>query len=444
MKYLAILKDSLREALDSKVLYVLLALALLMMLFTATLSFRPLSAAQTFEQVIDGTAAGFLEAHKPPSKERKRPGKGKGRDFDFGNPGFYRLEKHVVVRGDADSPDADYLLTLSKMYINDESAAKVREQPDAELDAVRKHFERLERHGFFHIGAVRVAAEQPTRPFNVHFEVEWQATSGTRRLWLHELSVLFGSAPLSDFAVPLGFQLFLIAQLILQMGSWIAVLLGVIITSFFIPNMLQKGTVDLLLVKPIRRSLLLLFKFVGGLTFILLIHAFAILGVWFVLGLRSGLWANWMLLLIPILTFFFAILYSVSTLMAVLTRSTVTAILVTIGAWFMFFIVGQVQQFMEMQAYQEESTNVPVEKRKFAGSTLQSAIETAHRVLPRTSDLNQLTSLLLFSDFMTGGYLAPEEVLTAERNWWESFGVSAAFIALMLGLGCWRFTVKDY
>jgi hypothetical protein len=67
-----------------------------------------------------------------------------------------------------------------------------------------------------------------------------------------------------------------------------------------------------------------------------------------------------------------------------------------------------------------------------------------HRALPRTSDLNELSALLVFSDFIAGGYLSPERALSGERNWWESFGVSSAFIAVMLGLACWRFARKDY
>jgi hypothetical protein len=58
--------------------------------------------------------------------------------------------------------------------------------------------------------------------------------------------------------------------------------------------------------------------------------------------------------------------------------------------------------------------------------------------------LSQLASLLTFSDFVAGGKLSPDHVLTGDRNWWESFGVSFAFIAVMLGLACWRFAVKDY
>ena len=60
----------------------------------------------------------------------------------------------------------------------------------------------------------------------------------------------------------------------------VPLLYGVIITGFFIPNMLRKGTLDLLLVKPISRWTLLLYKYVGGLSFIFLNAAVAVIGIW--------------------------------------------------------------------------------------------------------------------------------------------------------------------
>ena len=76
--------------------------------------------------------------------------------------------------------------------------------------------------------------------------------------------------------MPLGFQLYILEDFIVNsVGSWVAILVSVVITAFFIPNMLRKGTVDLLIVKPIRRSTLLLYKYVGGLLFILLNTAVA-------------------------------------------------------------------------------------------------------------------------------------------------------------------------
>lgn len=444
MKYFAILKDSLREALDSKVLYVLLGLALLIDLIVATLSFKPLAAERTLEQFVDGRMNAVLDALKPEVKESKRnKGKDKDNPFAWGEVSPYKLEKTSVLRGPADAPDSDYTIVVSKQFFNEAAAAEAQRNPQAEFESLRKFFAKVVDQGFIKIGAVRLSPNPPAKAFNVDFEAELLATSATRRLWLHEPSLFFGAIPFARVDVPLGFQLWVITELVMWAGSWVAVLLGVIITAFFIPNMLQKGAIDLLLVKPLRRSLLLTFKFVGGLTFILLINAFAVLGIWLVLGLRSGVYANWVLLLIPLLTFYFAILYSVSTLMAVLTRSTVTAILVTIGAWFVFFLAGTVHEGLEEAARQEEASKKPAEERFFTDSALRPIFSGIHRVLPRISDLNQLSSLLTFSDFVAGGRLALD-AMPAERNWWESFGVSLAFIAIMLGLACWRFARKDY
>src|SRR5204863_726439 len=132
----------------------------------------------------------------------------------------------------------------------------------------------------------------------------------------------------------LGMWLFGLATLYLWIGSLVTLLASIIITSFFIPNMLRKGTVDLLIVKPIHRWVLLVYKYVGGLTFVLLNTAVALGGIWLALGLRSGIWANTFLLMIFVYTFFFAILYAVSTLVAVMTRSAIATILLTCAAWF--------------------------------------------------------------------------------------------------------------
>src|SRR5262245_53981836 len=52
MKFLAILKDSLREAIDSKVFYVTVGLSLLLILLIGSISFRPVPAGEAFEHII--------------------------------------------------------------------------------------------------------------------------------------------------------------------------------------------------------------------------------------------------------------------------------------------------------------------------------------------------------------------------------------------------------
>src|SRR5581483_4369391 len=92
-----------------------------------------------------------------------------------------------------------------------------------------------------------------------------------------------------------------------------------------------------------------------GLLFIFLNTALAVGGVWLALSWRSGLWAPGFLLAIPTITFFFAILYAVSTLFAVLTRSPVVSILMTCGAWFFLFVVGTTNLALQAFAKFEEA-----------------------------------------------------------------------------------------
>src|SRR5205823_4744224 len=86
-------------------------------------------------------------------------------------------------------------------------------------------------------------------------------------------------------------------------GAAFIMLLSAIITAFFIPNMLRKGTIDLLLAKPIHRTTLLIYKFVGGLTFMFLNAAVIMVGIWLVLGFQTGLWLPSLLLCVFVFTF---------------------------------------------------------------------------------------------------------------------------------------------
>ena len=141
-----------------------------------------------------------------------------------------------------------------------------------------------------------------------------------------KLKIFFGAVTITR-NTSLGFVLWLIEdQLINGLGSGVALLISMIITAFFIPNMLRKGSIDLLVSKPIGRSQLLIYKYIGGLTFIFLLSCVSIGGVWLVLAVRSGYWDPSFLVVIPVLTFTFAILYAVSTLVAVFTRSAIAAL----------------------------------------------------------------------------------------------------------------------
>lgn len=438
MKYLAILKDSLREALDSKVLYVMVAVSTLVILFVATLSFETLPAETTFRKLANGSLSVFLEAHRPEKMAQTQHQLALQRTL-------LELEKVEVLRGTPDSPESDYRLTLGLWLPNGDDASRLRLEPARASEIVRSHFGAAVELDLLRLGDVAVTPELSAKNNKVVLDVTVHATAGTRRIWLTQPALFFGAVPLADenMVAPLGFQLFILAGVVIYLGSWVAVLASVIVTSFFIPNMLRKGTVDLLLVKPLHRWTLLLYKYVGGLTFIFLNTAYAIVGIYLVLGLRSGIFAHYSLLLVFGITFFFAILYSIATLVGVLTRSIITSILVTCGAWLVFWGAGTAQRFIEQKDRMEQARHVPQDQR-ISSKPVAGVIRTIHAVLPRTSDLEQFDNLVLVSDFMTGSLADAHRFAANDLNWWESAGVSGAFIAVMLALACWAFTVKDY
>jgi ABC-type transport system involved in multi-copper enzyme maturation permease subunit len=222
---------------------------------------------------------------------------------------------------------------------------------------------------------------------------------------------------------------------------WVALLVSVIVTSFFIPNMLQKGRVDLLLVKPISRVGLLVYKYLGGLLFIFLNSLFAIGGVWVVLGLRSGVWQPAVLLTVFVITFFFAILYSVSTLAAVLTRSGVVAIIATCFVWLLLFAVGRAYTFLHDN---EEKARVHNPQAVEVPDWALPAATVVHHTLPRTDDMNPLITKLLAESLMPPAEVRGFDLATRAVNWGESIGVSLGFIVLFVGLSCWRFSTRDY
>src|SRR5262249_34101817 len=112
-----------------------------------------------------------------------------------------------------------------------------------------------------------------------------------RRAWVYEPALFFGALPLSFLQMSLAKIVeFITDDLIGTWGAGITMLLSTVITAFFIPNMLRKGTVDMLLAKPIHRTTLLIYKFIGGLTFMFLNTLVIVVGVWLILGWRTGVW----------------------------------------------------------------------------------------------------------------------------------------------------------
>lgn len=430
MKYLAILKDSFRETLDSKVLYVTFGLSGILILLLGSVSFRfvPL------EEQLEGLCWVY--------------------DLAFGKGTTHSKVVEVRQLNQTEEPwQADYQFTLALRF-PDEGQARPGGAQTAQLEF-------FVREMFWWLKDLKAREVQTANPREIHVAF---SNRGTRlssvRNWPHEPSLFFGALPLGVFARnSLAYWVYWIEnRLVNTIGAWVAVLLAVVVTASFVPNMLRKGTVDLILSKPIRRPTLLTFKYLGGLTFVLLNALIAIGGIWLVLGLRTGIWAPGFLACTLIITFFFAVLYAVSTLFAVLTRSAIVSILMTCGFWFLLWLVGLIYNNIHtpesaaaarmrqaQQAGQPDGAEKPMQASPLSSGWVQVTVDTLHAVLPRTDDLGALTT-----QFLSQELLSPAERQQMEFrsdlnfSWAESIGICLAYIAVLLGLACWRFSTRDY
>src|SRR5207245_5202482 len=68
----------------------------------------------------------------------------------------------------------------------------------------------------------------------------------------------------------------------------LAILMSVFATASLVPRMLEKGTIDLLLSKPITRPALLASRYLGGLLTVTLNLLYLTCGLGAILGLKTG------------------------------------------------------------------------------------------------------------------------------------------------------------
>lgn len=144
----------------------------------------------------------------------------------------------------------------------------------------------------------------------------------------------------AGFAFPVDFPvtkkqfLVLVNQYVIPvMMDWllgfILVFLGILVTASIIPEMLQPGSLHLLVSKPISRFGLLIAKYIGGCTFVLLCVCQLVVGLWAIAAWRLELWNPAILWCIPVAVFLFAVYFSVSLLAGLQWRSPILSIGVT-------------------------------------------------------------------------------------------------------------------
>ncbi|TWU08045.1 ABC transporter permease [Stieleria varia] len=161
-----------------------------------------------------------------------------------------------------------------------------------------------------------------------------------------------GFALPSEFAIGKPQFITLANQFILPLlMNWLLglalIFVGILVTSSMIPDMLQPGSLHLLLSKPISRTMLLLSKFVGGCAFVLLCVTQLVVGLWLIAGLRLDIWNARILWCIPVSVFLFSVYFSVSLLAGLRWRSPILSIGVTCIFAAVVMIIGFVGGFFD-------------------------------------------------------------------------------------------------
>lgn len=193
-----------------------------------------------------------------------------------------------------------------------------------------------------------------------------------------------------------------------------AMLLSIFATASIVPNALEKGSIDLLLSKPISRTEILVGKFLGGSLMVFLNVAYYIIGMWFIVSLTTGYWnAGFLTTIFPV-TFAFMVLYSIAILLGVVVRSSALSIIII---YFLFIIIipiltGREQLFAAF----------------IKNETVQSIMTGLYYILPKTDDLaNMMSSVIQHQSFD-----------------WMPIWSSALFAAAMFIGAIFLFRKKDF
>lgn len=185
--------------------------------------------------------------------------------------------------------------------------------------------------------------------------------------------------------------------------------------SSFIPSMLEKGNIDLLLSKPVSRTEIILGKFAGGVLLIFFSLLYLIGFVWLILSSKSGFWHVPFLYSILWLTLSFAVIYSLIIFIGLLSHSSILSIIISL---FLVFIICPILYFREETIF----SLINNDAAKFI-------INFFYYVLPKPTDINQIST-----DIITGNPV---------KSYMPVFS-SVLFMLAALSASILYFKKKDY
>ncbi|MEX2173940.1 MAG: ABC transporter permease, partial [Pirellulaceae bacterium] len=330
--YLAIIKDSFREALASSVLWVLLGLIVLFLLAVAPIGYKlNLTGEFTWGDRIDGPelVARLRGAH---AAGEPSPGRRIWSQFDEETRGqLARLERIADNRrgeGREFLQGMDTLREGLNELIHRRDFYRADDWSEASLPQEAKDYLARPRDDLSRDELARLNRLLIETPFRAHIHTRSAQSISVSYFGMASDPLPFTKQQADNF----------VKEWVLTTAmNWIVGVFGMIaailVTSAIIPQMFDPGSITLLLSKPVSRSLLFTAKFLGGCAFILLSVSLLLVGLWLIAGLRFGIWNRGMLWCIPIFLFMFLIYYAVSALAGLIWKSAVVSVIVTVVFW---------------------------------------------------------------------------------------------------------------
>jgi ABC-type transport system involved in multi-copper enzyme maturation permease subunit len=196
---------------------------------------------------------------------------------------------------------------------------------------------------------------------------------------------------------------------------FMTICIGVFATTGFITSQMEKGTIDLLLSKPVPRWQYIFGRYTASLSIILIEAFWFILGMWVVVSISIGVWNSSFLLSTVFILLGYAGIYSIVVLISVLSRSSALSIIIGIG---LFFISGLIAILKGIESVVGGGGK----------STLSEIAGVMYYIFPQASDMG---------DNMKNAILGmPVQ--------WEPIGLILGLTAVYLSLAMYAFNKKEF
>ncbi|MFZ1730834.1 MAG: ABC transporter permease subunit [Bacteroidota bacterium] len=195
--------------------------------------------------------------------------------------------------------------------------------------------------------------------------------------------------------------------------NFAALLLSIFATASIIPNTMEKGSIDLLLSKPVSRYEILFGKSLGSLLIVLVNVAYFIIGMWLIVGLRTGEWNSSFLGVTFSITYTFLILFAPMLVIGIASRSSALTIIIL---YVFIFLVSPILESRDLILQIASS------------DTAKTILDTLYYILPKPDALGKVSHSLVMHTSID----------------WMPIWSSGLFAAAMYALAAWLFRRKDF